>query len=150
MKNQRKLKPNFVLLVAVLVLTITACEKGEKNPTETTKINVSNIVSTDCLNENGNGIKGIYESDSVFFSYQDGTLNVTHYNLSVNCGFDSVTVNVQMSGDTIIIDEYGYPDNQNCVCDINNSFQINNIPRGMYTIIMRNWTPSNYQQTINF
>ena len=36
------------------------------------------------------------------------------------------------------------------MCEVENSFDINNVPHGTYTIIMENWDSIPYVQTYNF
>ena len=81
--------------------------------------------------------KGFHEPDSVVVFTTNRTTYVWHYNLEVNCGFDSIAVTGHFSGDTIIVTERDNPNKTaNCECDVDNSFRINNIPKGgCYLII---------------
>lgn len=151
MKHSLSKVSNWVLL-GVLALggcaLLNACE--EKTETKgLSDAKASNIVFSDCHNHNSDA-KGYNNPDSVSISYNNGTISVTHYNLIVNCGFQKVFVNVDVDGNTIRIGEWGYPENADCICEVDNSFEINNIPRGTYNIVFENWASGTYSQTYTF
>lgn len=152
MKRNKEIKVFSALLITVLAFSMAACEKNEKATTDLANLKVSNIVSSDCLlhNESNNNTKGLYNPDSMTVSYNNGTIYITHYNATVNCGFEKVNVHATISGDTIKITERSYPDDANCLCEIENSFEINNVPHGTYVILLENWEPAPYCQTFNF
>ena len=127
----KKLILKFVMLTVTTagLLSISSCEKEK----EVKNLSVSNISYTDCLSENKDTFsKDLSDADSIVYSYQNHTLCVTHHNLIVGCGED-VHVDVQLINDTIRISEWtdGYV---NCVCKIDNSFQINDIEKGSYIL----------------
>ena len=139
MKRQLSgLTATAVILAGALLFA--NCKKGdlyspqsvvEKNTT------ISHVLFTSCKNHRNTMQKGFHEPDSVVVFTVNRTTYVWHYNLEVNCGFDSIAVTGQFSGDTIIVTERDIPNNTaNCECDVNNSFRINNIPKGgCYLII---------------
>ena len=127
----KKLILKFVMLTVTTagLLSISSCEKEK----EAKNLPVSNISYTDCLSENKDTFsKDLSDADSIVYSYQNHTLCVTHHNLIVGCGED-VHVDVQLINDTIRISEWtdGYV---NCVCKIDNSFQINDLEKGSYIL----------------
>ncbi len=135
--------------MGAMVLSMTACEKTNK--TLEPNFAVSNIEFSDCLqHHDSRGVKGRYNTDSVSINYHNVYKRQTHYNLIVNCGFERVDVDINVSSDTIRILESGYPENADCMCDIDNSFEIKNVPSGLYTVIIENWDSNPYCQTYRF
>ena len=121
------LKIAVLALAAVGMLSISSCEKEK----EVKNLSVSNLNYTDCLSESKDTFSKNL-SDSIVYSYQNQTLYITHHNLVVGCG-EELHVDVQLINDTIRIAEWtdGYVD---CVCKIDNSFQINDLEKGSYIL----------------
>ena len=121
------LKIAVLALVAIGSISTIGCKKDKE---ESKNLTVSNISYTDCLSENKDALsKALGDPDSIAYSYQNNTLYITHYNLVVGCG-EEFHVDVQSIGDTIRIAEWtdGYV---NCVCSVDNSFQINDVKDGL-------------------
>lgn len=149
MRKKRSFKTILLFLFAALTLSMTACKKTDTIAEDS--FAVSNIVFSDCLQHHSSGeIKGLHNPDSISIDYHNGTIYVTHYNLIVNCGFENVNVNIDVASDTITILENGSPESADCMCEIDNSFEIKNVPSGSYTVIIKNWDPDPYCQTYNF
>lgn len=121
------LKTALLALASVGMLSISSCEKEK----EVKNLSVSNLNYTDCLSESKDTFSKNL-SDSIVYSYQNQTLYITHHNLVVGCG-EELHVDVQLINDTIQIAEWtdGYVD---CVCKIDNSFQINDLEKGSYIL----------------
>lgn len=120
-------------------------------------VKVSHITFTGCKNHTDKEAKGdpIWgDPDSVSVSYVDGSIHVTHYNLLVNCAFGEggIIVDLTVEGSTIKIDEHENPNGPlaNCMCTTDNSFRIDNIPHGTYTLVFGNWYPEPYSMTVTF
>ena len=129
--TKHKILPIMATAILAGAMFFAGCEKEKK--TETGNINVSNVSFTSCISHR------VHNQDSIVVSTNNGTIYVTHYNLEVNCGFEKIDVNTQISGDTIIVTERGVPDNTaNCLCDVNNLFQLNNVPQGRYLLQLFN------------
>ena len=123
------LKIAVLVLASVGMLSISSCEKEK----EVKNLSVSNLNYTDCLSESKDTFsKDPSNSDSIAYSYQNHILYITHHNLVVGCG-EELHVDVQLRNDTIRIAEWtdGYVD---CVCKIDNSFQINDLEKGSYIL----------------
>ena len=119
-------KAMILALVAIGSISTIGCKKDKE---ESKNLTVSNISYTDCLSENKDALsKALGDPDSIAYSYQNNTLYITHYNLVVGCG-EEVHVDVQSIGDTIRIAEW--TDAVNCVCSVDNSFQINDVKDGL-------------------
>ena len=87
--------PIVVMFLAGLVFAVS-CKK-EKND-----VSATDDTFTPCHSYNGPD-KGFYNPDSVEVSYSNGTVTVTHYNLTVTCGFTTVGSRITKSNDTNII-----------------------------------------------
>ena len=142
--------PIMGMVLAGLVFA-ASCKK-EKNgntnvATETgdSDAQLTEISFTPCTHHNSD--KGIYNPDSVVVSYRYGSVTVTHYNLTVTCGFTTVGSRITKSNDTIRIVEYD-DGMANCICETNHTFRINNI-KGRWTLILENCNPM-YCHTYNF
>ena len=133
MNNLRKYLPLMAAaLLAGALLLLVGCEKEKE-------IHVSKISFTSCISHKNTGQKGHRNPDSIVVRTNNGTIYVSHFFLCVNCGFENVTVSLQISGDTVNVTEKGVPDNTaNCMCEVNNSFRINNIPQGKYHLFFYN------------
>ncbi|MBR0074084.1 MAG: hypothetical protein IJP95_09640 [Bacteroidales bacterium] len=131
--------PIVVIFLVGLIFAVS-CKK-EKND-----VYATNDTFTPCHSYNGTD-KGLYNPDSVAVSYSNGTVTVTHYNLTVNCGFTTVGSRITKSNDTIRVWEYG-DGNANCVCETDHTFRINNI-KGRWTLVLERCNPW-FVQTYNF
>lgn len=124
------LKIAVLALATVGSISTIGCKKDKE---EEKNFTVSNISYTDCLSENTDDLsKALGDPDSIVYSYQNNTLYITHHNLVVGCG-EEVHVYVQHIGDTIRIAE-GTGGYVNCVCSVDNSFQINDVKEGSYIL----------------
>ena len=146
---------NIKTILAALLLSgtivVLACDK-ESDASKATVQNISNngcIYHTDkqALEE-----KGLFDdTDSLSYSYSHGTLYITHHNLLVNCCFEEggIAVDMTVDADTITIREYEHDGALcNCICRIDNSFQIAHLPHGTYTLVFLSWYPEPYSVTI--
>ncbi|MBR4198203.1 MAG: hypothetical protein IKQ94_05450 [Bacteroidales bacterium] len=136
-----------LLLVAVALIGValtTSCKKeNSTNVRESNNVLNSNNIDTihdvsftECIHHSS---KGFYNQDTVIVNCSNGIINIQHYNLEVNCAFDTVVVTSSIIGDTIKIVEKGIPeDGANCQCDINTSFQIKNVKTGTYYLSVWN------------
>lgn len=141
MKTIRKIA--LTALMAAVALAAATCKKESS---DLSQIKVSGIEHSDCLNLPAKDITPV--NDSVAISYEEGTIHVTHYKLMVNCGFEEVHVSTAVSGDTIRINEWGEPNNANCICHIINDFDIGNVPHGTYTLVFENWHSGPHFETV--
>ena len=129
-----------------MVCAVLACVKPGTEGVDAGGVKVSGVMPTECLSFPS---KGIETPDTVVISVSEGVVYVEHRHLSVNCAFETVSVSLLMEGSTVKVTEYGMPDDANCVCEINNSFRIENLPRGVYTIVVENCASGPYSQIVN-
>ena len=142
MKTKKTLRILVPTVVALATLVVISCEKENLS-----RAKVSNVSFTECLSHPMG--KGAFNPDTILTHYNDGTLFVEHRNLIVNCGFKRVIVKTSVSNDTITITEYGDSDNAKCICEINNSFEIRNIPQGRYVLVFKNCYPEPIVETVD-
>ena len=128
-----------------------------KDNGDASKATVSHISFTECKNHIEKGTNDNWwtgDPDSVSISYANNTIFITHYNLAVNCGFTDkgILVDINVDGSTITIREYEDPTGlqADCICATDNSFQINNVPPGTYTLVFTNWYHGPYSTTVTF
>ena len=147
------------LMAAILCATVFFAACGDKEPQEsdTSKVTASHISFTECKSHTDKTAKANPawgDPDSVSVDYADGTAFITHYNLLVNCGFfqSGILVDISVDGSTITINEHENPDGPqaDCMCTTDNSFHIDNIPPGTYTLVFTNWYPEPYSMAVTF
>lgn len=144
--SKRKTIPPLLLL-SLLSLGMISCEKQGSNSNVGSGVAVSQLSFTECHPQTY-ALK-VMDEERIEVSRSDGVIYVNHRNLSVNCGFETVQVTVSVEGNTIRVSERGVPDNANCICSIDNSFQIVNVPRGPVTLVVETFAPEPHQQTFN-
>ena len=145
MKNTYFSKALLLVAVALIGVAIATSCKKEKSTNvhrpDSSLINnnidtIHDVSFSECIHHSS---KGIYNQDTVIVNCSNGIINVQHYNLEVNCAFDTVVVTSSIIGDTIKIVEKGIPeDGANCQCDINTSYQITNVKTGTYHLSVWN------------
>ncbi len=131
--------------VMVAFVFAVSCKKETATATFSNEgLNASNISFTPC---HGSYDKGFYNPDSVAVRCYGKTLFVTHFNLGVNCGWQDIDVRCRLSNDSVYIEELEViPLQANCICETDNSFQINGLAPGTYTLVFRQSYPTIYQR----
>lgn len=123
--------------VAAAMLWVCACERETPARPNT----VSDMSHTDCLSYTDHMSKGYFHTDSVRIEVHGSSLFVTHYNIGVSCDFTKIEVQVSFVGDTIYVDETSDGGRANCLCEADDSFHINNLRPGIYTVIFNDCIP---------
>jgi hypothetical protein len=146
----------FKLMAAVvmgaMLLTAFRCEKEE----EPVEVNYSR--HSKCLSHTDKEAKGFYNPDSASVVYDAANqhLHVTHHNLAVNCGTagmdGGITVSAIRNGQTIDIYEREDESNPqaNCMCDVDNEFDLYSIEPGTYTLVFHSCYPDPLSATFSF
>ena len=128
---------------ALLLLTAFQCGKDDIGSDP----NPNNVHHSGCLNHTDAAAKGFYNPDSVAVTYANGTAHVTHHNLMVNCGTSEMDggINVTCIRNGSTIDIYENEDENNpqadCMCDVDNEFDIYGLERGTYTFVFHSCYP---------
>ena len=140
------------LLMGTLLMTAFQCGKDYAEPA----INPNNAHHSACLSHTDTDAKGFESPDSASVVYHNGTVHVTHHNLLVNCGTavmeGGINVTCTRNGSTIDIYESEDENNPqaNCMCEVDNEFDLYGLERGTYTFVFHSWYPEPHSLTISF
>lgn len=155
-----KNKVLFTIVVAMVGVAVISCK--DDNDADDKSVKVSNVYNSGCMGSayspDQNSKDG--ESEDSFNVYNDGkTVFISHNNRVVFCGYDSISVSINVANDTIWVKEIEMGGVTNCMCLANTSYQINNLPSGQYTLLIRLCEndyynpevcgPVKYQTTVN-
>lgn len=159
-KLNLKNKVLFTIVVAMVGVAVISC-KDDYNA-DNKSVKVSNVYNSGCMGSayspDQNSKDG--ESEDSFNVYNDGkTVFISHNNRVVFCGYDSISISINVANDTIWVKEIEMGGVTNCMCLANTSYQINNLPSGEYTLLIRLCEndyynpevcgPVKYQTTVN-
>lgn len=143
---KKMIKSTVALIMGAMLTMSFQCGKSEGPEPLNTNYNAHH---SECLSHTDNGTKGMYSPDSVSVSYDVASqrLHVTHHNLMVNCGTAEIDGGITVSATRIgqTIDIYEYEDESNpqadCMCDVDNEFDLHSIEHGTYTLVFHNCYP---------
>ena len=158
-KLNLKTKILFTFVVA-MVGPIISCK--DDNDVDNKSVKVSNVYNSGCMGSAYSLAQNSKDgkSEESFKVYNDGkTVFISHNNKAVFCGYDSISVSINVANDTIWVKEIEMGGVTNCMCLANTSYQINNLPSGEYTLLIRLCEndyynpevcgPVKYQTTVN-
>ena len=133
----------IVFLTIAVALLAAGCKKEQQGDLSLGTVSYSACKSyTDKL---AKAMPPFGDPDSVTVTYDDGTLHVTHYNVLVNCAFEVVGVEVDLSqsGDTIFIEEHETHGDlmADCMCSTDCSYDIKGVTSGHHVLVFKNWYP---------
>ena len=149
-----KTNPFKLMAAVVMGALLLMAFRCEKEPVETTY----NAHHSKCLNHTDKEAKGFYNPDSASVVYDAANqhLHVTHHNLAVNCGTAAmeggIIVTAIRNGQTIDIyedEEEGNPQ-ADCMCDVDNEFDLYSIEPGTYTLVFHCSYPDPLSATVSF
>lgn len=159
-KLNLKNKVLFTIVVAMVGVAVISCK--DDNDLDDKSVKISNVYNSGCMGSayspDQNSKDG--ESEDSFNVYNDGkTVFISHNNRVVFCGYDSISVSINVANDTIWVKEIEMGGVTNCMCLANTSYQINNLPSGEYTLLIKLCQndyynpevcgPVKYQTTVN-
>ncbi len=155
-----KNKVLFTIVVAMVGIAVISCK--DDNDLDDKSVKVSNVYNSGCMGSAYSPAQNSKdgESEESFNVYNDGkTVFISHNNRVVFCGYDSISVSINVANDTIWVKEIEMGGVTNCMCLANTSYQINNLPSGQYTLLIRLCEndyynpevcgPVKYQTTVN-
>ncbi len=154
------MKTNPFKLMAAMVMgamLMTAFQCGKEEDPEEVNTNY-NARHSKCLSHTDKEAKGFYSPDSASVDYDavNQRLHVTHHNLAVNCGTaemdGGIIVSAIRTGQTIDIyerEDEGNPQ-ANCMCDVDNEFDLYSIEPGIYTLVFHSCYPDPLSVTFSF
>ena len=150
----------FTFVVAMVGVAVISCK--DDNDADNKSVKVSNVYNSGCMGSAYSPAQNSKdgESEESFNVYNDGkTVFISHNNRVVFCGYDSISVSINVANDTIWVKEIEMGGVTNCMCLANTSYQINNLPSGQYTLLIRLCEndyynpevcgPVKYQTTVN-
>lgn len=159
-KLNLKTKILFTFVVAMVGVAVISCK--DDNDANNKSVKVSNVYNSGCMGSAYSPAQNSKdgESEESFNVYNDGkTVFISHNNRVVFCGYDSISVSINVANDTIWVKEIEMGGVTNCMCLANTSYQINNLPSGQYTLLIRLCEndyynpevcgPVKYQTTVN-
>ena len=159
-KLNLKTKILFTIVVAMVGVAVISCK--DDNDLDDKSVKISNVYNSGCMGSAYSPAQNSKdgESEESFNVYNDGkTVFVSHNNRVVFCGYDSISVSINVANDTIWVKEIEMGGVTNCMCLANTSYQINNLPSGQYTLLIRLCEndyynpevcgPVKYQTTVN-
>lgn len=159
-KLNLKTKILFTFVVAMVGVAVISCK--DDNDADNKSVKVSNVYNSGCMGSAYSPAQNSKdgESEESFNVYNDGkTVFISHNNRVVFCGYDSISVSINVANDTIWVKEIEMGGVTNCMCLANTSYQINNLPSGQYTLLIRLCEndyynpevcgPVKYQTTVN-
>lgn len=150
------MKRNIIKSLAAIAMgavLLTAFQCGKEEPIE---LNCNAHHSECLLHTDAIALKGFENPDSVSVVYRNRTLHVTHHNLLVNCGTaemeGGINVTVIREGSIINICETEDENNPqaDCICEVDNEFDITGISHGTYTLVFQSWYPDPQSFTFTF
>ena len=122
--------------IALLSTMMWAC--GEQ--TDSTPV-ITNVVSSGCHTDytEVQTAKNVIDPIIVTWPSDEGPMQVTHYNLLLDCGSENGFVTtIEQNGDTVIVVEHlGMQGITDCLCLYDNSFQIENLPPRPFTLVIQ-------------
>lgn len=133
----------LLAIVAVLAVLAVGCKKNQAGD-----LSLGNVTYSACKSHTDNLAKAMDpygDPDSVTVTYDEGTLHVTHFNVLVNCVFEEVGVEVDLtqSVDTITIEEHETRTGlmADCMCSTDCSYDIKGVKKGHHVLVFKNWYP---------
>lgn len=129
------MKPfNYLSLAGITILILTfSCE----NETEKLIFSGKMVSSSDCKSLKSNAFVSTSDSLSCAeYSYNEARnkLFIKHINAGFQCGADSLYCIVDISNDTIVIQEFDTPRQNDCYCLYDLEIQINGVESRKYHI----------------
>lgn len=130
------MKQTRILAAATIIIALLwACEMDyQANPF------ISNINTSDCHTSTDKLAAKEMNTDSIVVSWPggDNPMQVTHYNMVLDCGEPHINTTVETNGNIVtVVEHVGEQGLTNCICLYDNSFQINNLPARPFTLVLK-------------
>ena len=128
-------KTVIMAAATIIIALLWACEKNESETPFVSDINTSGChTSTDKL-----AVKDMSTDSIVVFWLGTGNpMQVTHYNMVLDCGEPHITTTVETNGNTVtVVEHVGEQGLTDCICLYDNSFHVNNLPPHPFTLIIK-------------
>lgn len=127
----------FAVAVGVVAAAFWGCDKQN-----VAIPGISNVSVSDCHFPDPDRLSKSSDEDSIAVSWVIGIPNsmiITHYNMDLDCGSDNrIVTMVEMAGDVVTVTEHvGEQGMTDCFCFYDNTFQIDNLPRTPFTLVVQ-------------
>lgn len=130
------MKQTLILATATIIIAmLSACEKDRQET-----LFISDIITSGCHTNTDYLAANDMSTDSIVLSWvgEGNTLQVTHYNMMLDCGEPNITTTVETADNVVtVIEHVGEQGLTNCICLYDNSFLINNLPQEHFTLLIK-------------
>lgn len=137
-------------VIIILLFTMgcfSACEKNEDNLKPKGWINKT----SECKQfKNSESLQYTSFTSCVVYDYFSTTnvMKLWHYDGAFNCGMTKVKISVELSNDTLYIEETEEMEPANCLCLFDNEMQIRDLKSGKYVLYFKEPYVGNQQKLI--
>ena len=90
------------------------------------------------------------ENRSTEITCDNRSLHITHKDILLNCGFETINITSLVNKDTIELNIEETPQDANCVCPVDISYSIGEFEKEIYVLLIKCNNQQIYCQTINF
>lgn len=128
---------SLLAAATIIVAMLWACEKENNSSLTISTPFISDVHTSDCHTNTDKLAAKDMTTDSIIFSWADdgNSLQVTHYNMMLDCGEQNITTTVEIEGNVVtVVEHVGEQGLTNCICLYDNSFTINDLPQGGFTL----------------
>lgn len=129
-----KLKTIFCNLMASgLLITLMSCSTTESLTPNYPYL--SQLANTPCLNSKASGLEYVIDNSTTFeMKITDTTAECVFKSLQYPCDFEKVNVDISYDNGTITVIEYPSSDLADCLCEVDATFTIEDIPRNSFIL----------------
>ncbi|MDE6231335.1 MAG: hypothetical protein K2M37_06915 [Muribaculaceae bacterium] len=135
-KTKKNMKPRFTVIFVIasfMLITLGACSSSEDLIPSSPHL--SQLQNTGCLDSGFGDFETENDDFSTFEMKIEGKTAECFFNsLKYPCDFENVNVIVTYENETMTIIEYPSSDLADCICDVDVSFQIEDLPEGNFIL----------------
>lgn len=119
----------LAILLSLGVFLAVSCEKSEQNP------QVSNVSFTTCKEDI---LKSSSLTNNVDIKFTNKGVQITYYSFAVTCDFTTVNITHTFDNGVLNITQQGFPNQANCICYTDVSYNIDEIIQNEVNVIFIN------------
>ncbi len=125
----------FLAGIAIMASLMACKDSGSEIPV------ITHSVVSDCHTYTDAVAAKEMSTDSVVLSWPggpDGPLQVTHYNMVLDCGGANIVTRVEQDGDVVTaVESVGEQGITDCICLYDNMFLIDGLPPRPFTLVIK-------------
>ena len=145
MNRTKILVPLSIVALAVAVAASCGKQAAQQRPA------AANVATTECGSHfDAPEQKDLGDEEAFVVTYSNGTVTVVHRNWVVPCDMHDVRVVVAVEGDVITVDEECDGGLVNCICSVDNRYEISPVEPGEYTLVFRSGTVEHHRGRYRF